>query len=112
MEDGLIGLDGHGDWSLGDGFLESWARFLLHGRVVLNGDFALLLGELARSVSSLVWVGFLKLLTMVLSIDEGILLPSTIATIRGGIAVDELLLRKLEEVSSLDGVDTLDGSGG
>ena len=49
---------------------------------------------------------------MSLGVDEGVLLPSTIATVGSGIAVNELLLRELDEATGLDEVVTLNcGSG-
>ena len=47
-----------------------------------------------------------------LNVLHGISLPSTVTSIAGGVAIDELLLGEGEELSLLDGVVSFNGSGG
>ena len=48
---------------------------------------------------------------MGLDVGEGVGLPSTLASVRGLVAVDNFLLGEAEEVSGGDLMVTLDGSG-
>ena len=115
LEDGLVGLDGDGDWLLGDGGLQSgdgsgWD-------VLVGSNTNLTLGgiELAGTgltVSGGVWVGGLELLEVGLEVGEGVGLPSTIASIGGLVAGDDLLLGEGEELAGLEEVSTLNSAGG
>ena len=49
---------------------------------------------------------------MGLEVGESVSLPSTVATIGGLVAVNNLLLGEGDEVSGLDGMGTLDGASG
>ena len=51
-------------------------------------------------------------LSVLLNVLHGISLPSSIASIAGSVAINELLLSKGEELSLLDGMVSFDGSGG
>jgi len=115
LEDGLVGLDGDGGWLLGDGGLQlgdgSW------GNVGVRGNLNLTLGSIVLagtglSVSGGVWVGGLELLEVGLEVFEGVGLPSTIASIRGLVAGDNLLLGEGKELASLKEVSTLNSAGG
>lgn len=59
-----------------------------------------------------VWVVCLKSVWVLLKVLEGMGLPSTLASIAGGIARNELLLREGKELFSLDEVGCLDTDGG
>ena len=112
LEDRSVGLNGNGGWSLGNGSLE--LRNGLGSNVGVGGNTNLTLGGgvLAGSVSSGVWIVSLELLSVGLGIGEGVVLPSTSASVGRGIAVNELLLGEGEESSGLDEVVSLNGSGG
>ena len=112
LEDRSVGLNGNGGWSLGNGSLE-----LINGlgsNVGVGGNTNLTLGGgvLAGSVSGSVWIVSLELLSVGLGIGEGVVLPSTSASVGSGVAVNELLLGEGEESSGLDEVVSLNGSGG
>ena len=112
LEDRSVGLNGDGGWSLGNGSLE-----LINGlgsNVGVGGNTNLTLGGrvLAGSISGSVWIVSLELLSVGLGIGEGVVLPSTRASVGSGVAVNELLLGKGEESSGLDEVVSLNGSGG
>jgi hypothetical protein len=112
LEDGSVGLNGDGSWSLGNGCLKLAHGFGGNVGVGGNSDLTLGGGVLAGSISGGVWVGSLELLTVGLGIGEGVVLPSTLASVGRGVAVDELLLGKGEEGSVSDELVSLDGSGG
>ena len=50
--------------------------------------------------------------SVLLGVDESVRLPSTVASVGLGVAVNELLLGEGEEVSGGEEVGTFDGSGG
>ena len=115
LEDGLVGLDGDRHWLLVDGSLELRDGSGWDVGVVLNLNLSLGLVILARSRdtgSGGVWVITLELLEVGLEVSEGMGLPSTIASVRGGVAGDDLLLGKGEELSGLEEVSTLNGASG
>ena len=112
LEDSGVSFDGDGGWSVGDGSLE-----LINGAsydVLVVGGEDLTLGEvsLALLVNTSVWVVSLKLLGGTLSILEGILLPSTAASVGSGIAINELLLGEGDKFTGGLEVGTFDGAGG
>lgn len=116
LEDGLVGLDGDGDDSLVEGSLELRNAVAWHVGVSSDSDFTLS-GEGGVAVSSLsgsggVWVVLLESLWVLFKVLEGLVLPSTSASVASGLAGDELLLREGEESTSLDLVGSLDASGG
>ena len=81
LEDELIGLDGHGDWGLGNGSLELGNGVGWDVLVVGNVDLSGVLGIFAGSVNSVVGVVRLKLLSGLLGVLEGGILPSSIASV-------------------------------
>ena len=70
------------------------------------------MGGSAGSVSGGVGIVLFEGLSVLLNVLHGISLPSTIASIAGVVAIDELLLGEGEELTLLDGVVSFDGSGG
>jgi hypothetical protein len=112
LEYGLVGLDGDGNWCLGNSGLQLGDGSLWDGGVFLDIDLSGVLGSFAGSVNSLVVVVVLKVLSMLLGVDEGVGLPSTVASSGSGVAVNELLLGEGEEGSGGDEVSTFDGAGG
>lgn len=54
----------------------------------------------------------LEVLGVLLGVDESVGLPSTVASVGLGVAINELLLGEGEEASGLDEMSTFDGSGG
>lgn len=116
LEDGSVGLDGDGDDGLGDGSLElsnavAWhvgdGRDLGGGTLELGGD-----ASSGNTSTRGVWVGGLEGLSLLLKILEGLVLPSTIATVVGLGAGNKLLLREGKEGSGLDEVSSLGTGGG
>lgn len=112
LEDGCVGFDGDGRWAGGDGSLE-----LSNGigeNVGVSGGLDLTFGLVvsAGSLSGGVWVGSLEFLTVGVEVVESVRLPSTLATVGGGVAINDFLLGKGEESSGLDEVGTLNGGGG
>ena len=83
-----------------------------NGLVGRDTNLSGVLGSLAGSSSSGIGVVALEVLGLLLGVDESVGLPSTVASVRLGVAVNELLLGKGEESSGLEEVGTLDGSGG
>jgi len=110
LEDELVGLDGHGDWGEGDGGLELGNGVGWDVVVRSNVDLAGVLGIFAGSVNSVVGVVSLELLGGLLGVGEGGILPSSIASVGSGIAVNELLLGEGKEISTLDEMSSLDGA--
>jgi len=82
--------------------------------VSVGGDLGGSLGGivLALSVSSSVGVVGLVLGDVALEVGESVSLPSTVATVGGGVTVDDLLLGEGLEVSGSDGVVSLNGGDG
>ena len=112
LEDGSVGLNGDGNWLLGNGGLELVNRLSWDGLVGLNAHLSGVLGSFAGSSSGGVGVVVLEVLSLLLGVDESVGLPSTVASVGGSIAVNELLLGEGEELAGGDEVSTLDGSGG
>ena len=112
LEDELIGLDGDGGWGLSNGGLKLVNGVGLNVGVVLNVDLTLVLGGLAGSISGGVGVVGLEVLGVGLGVLEGSILPSSIATVGSGVAVNELLLSERKKSSSVNEVLSLDGSSG
>jgi hypothetical protein len=92
LEDGSVGLNGDGDWSLGNGGLQLGNGSSWDGGIGLDINFTGVLGSSAGLVSSLVGVVVLEVLSLLLGVFEGVRLPSTVASIGGGVAINELLL--------------------
>ena len=119
LEGGLVGLDGDGDWLLGEGGLELVWGVL--GDVSVGADGDLTLGKkvgLAGSSGAItggVWVdGFLDH-GVALGVLEGLVHKTTVATKvlqDAVVALNELLLREGKEFSRGDEVSTLEGTGG
>ena len=119
LEGGLVGLDGDGDWLLGEGGLELVWGVL--GDVSVGADSDLALGKkvgLAGSSGAItggVWVdGFLDH-GVALGVLEGLVHKTTVATKvlqDAVVALNELLLRKGKEFSRGNEVSTLEGTGG
>ena len=86
----------------------------LGNNVLIAGDFNLSLGSngLASSVHAGVGIGRLEFNSVGLGVGEGVLLPSSSASVGLGIAVNHLLLGKRQESSVFDEVGTLHGSDG
>jgi len=112
LEDGSVGLDGNGGGSGGDGSLEVGNGSGTNGGDGLDVDLALGGIVLASSGSGSVWVSSLELLAVSLDVVHGVGLPTTLATIRGGIAVNNLLLGEGEESAGGNEVVSLNGGGG
>jgi len=112
LEDGLVGLDSHGCRLLGDGSLELINGFGFDVVVVRHIDLSLGGGSLALSVNALVGVVGFEFHAVLLGIEESVRLPSTVATVRSGITINELLFREGDEVTSLQEMSSFHGSGG
>jgi len=115
LEDGLVGLDGDGGWGLGDGSLElgdgvGWDVLVGSNTDLTKGG--IVLAGAGLSMTRGVWVSGLELLELGLKVGEGVGLPSTVATVRGLVAGDDLLLGEGEELSTLEEVSTLNSAGG
>ena len=111
-ESALVSGDGDGDWSLLDGGFQGRGRS--SGNFVDSSDLDLSgVGRVvASSVSGSVGVLALEVLGVGLNVLHGVFLPSTVATVALGVAVNDLLLREGEESSSGDLVMSLNGGGG
>ena len=112
LEDGSVGLNSHGDWLLGNGGLKLVNGLGWGGLVRLDINLTGVLGGLASSSSSGVGVVVLEVLGVLFGVDESVGLPSTVASVGLGVAINELLLGEGEEVSGGEEVGTFDGSGG
>ena len=111
LEDGSVGLNGDGNWLFGNGGLELGNRLLWDGGVLGDGDLTGVLGSFAGLGSGGIGVVILEVLGVLLGVDESVGLPSTVATGRLGVAVNELLLGEGEEISGGEEVGTFDGTG-
>ena len=114
LEDELVGLDGNGDWSLGDGSLELGGRL---GDVLEASDLTNTLGFVVLALSSHastggVWVIALELKWVGLDVLEGVVHKTTVAALVNHVAVDELLLGEGLELAGGKEFSTLDGTGG
>ena len=93
LESHLVGFDGDGDWSLGDSSKELSSRVGLDG--VDLGDVgnwgSSLLARSGVSRSGGIWVFRLGNLSVLGNVFHSFGLPSTSASVAGGIARDELL---------------------
>lgn len=111
LESGLVGLDGDGDWGLGDGGLELGGGW---GNVGERSDGTNTSGFDVRASSVLtgVWVGGLELKWVRLDIFEGVVHKTTVAALVNLVAIDELLLGEGLELAGLEEHSALDGTGG
>ena len=113
LEDIGVGLNSNGDGVLSNSSQQSLTVVLLDILVALNGSLGLALSILALTIPSSVGVVLLRAETTVGNdVLESVVHQTTVATVRLGIAIDELLLRKVVEGTGLDGNDTFDGSDG
>ena len=106
VENGLVSLNGDGGWPLSDG-CEKCLSIVWLDVVDLGGLDLPLRGVLvAATVLSQVGVVSFKFFRMLLRVLHGVLLETSIASQRVSVAIDELLLREADELSSLDEVVT------
>jgi len=117
LESHLVGLNGNGNWSLSDSSDELSGRSWLN--VVVGGNVDGWISDLGRlagsglSVSGGVWVLGFKNLSVLLDVFHTLVLPTTLASIAGSIAENELLLGEAQKVSTfLDELGGLHGGGG
>jgi hypothetical protein len=114
LEHDTGGINSNGDWSLVEGSLEGGTGRGLN--INEGGNLDLLLGLVGGALAISTSVGIVRLgfEAIVFNVLEGIIHETTIATLvaLSGGAVNELLLRKRDELSSLDLVGTLKGSSG
>ena len=116
LEDSLVSLDGHGDWLLGNSSLHlGWGvgEDIGVGTGGAGTDTSRL-GCIVRASAILggVFVGSLCLSILGLEEVEGLVLPSSVATVVVGGAVDELLLTEREECAGGNLVGTFEGTSG
>jgi len=109
-------INGNGDWSVNNGLLESRFRSRLNISVGGDGGTNVVTVELAgvRSSGS-VWVGSFGINTTVLDdVLEGLVHQSSLAShvSLGGGAVNQVLFREGNEVSSGELVGSFNGSSG
>jgi len=96
LENSFVGLNGDSNWLLVKGGLKLGGRVVRYLREGFSVDFTFAGACLARSIFTGVFVVRLELNSVGLSVIEGIILPTTVATlvsVRSG-AVNKLLLRK------------------
>jgi hypothetical protein len=112
----LVSLNSNGNWALGDGSSKLVLIVLWNVLVAGDGNNLLgLLGLVAGSVHSSVWVVRLGVETAVGDdVLESVVHETTVAALvsEGARAVNELLLREGDEVSSGDSVSSLNGTSG
>jgi hypothetical protein len=115
LEGHLVSLNGDGDGGESDGSLKLGNGIGLD--VAVGSNLDLLEGSGGRAGTGGASAGgirvvSLKLLRVSLEVLEGMGLPATVATIGSGIARDNLLLGKGEELTGLEEVGTLKSAGG
>lgn len=106
-EGAALGVDADAGWLLGDGCLQLGNTLLWNFVVGLDADFTHGFGSLASLVLALVRIVGLKRDLVILSVLEGPDFETAVATRvarLGVIAINEMLLRKLKELTSLNGV--------
>jgi hypothetical protein len=103
LESHLVGFDGNRDWSLGDGSEELAGRVGLDGVDLgdVNSWSSSLLARSRVSRSGGVWVFSLGGLSVGSNVFHTLGLPSSSASIAGGVARDELLFGETEKTSTL-----------
>jgi len=114
LESHLVGFDGNRDWSLGDSSKKLAGRVGLDGVDLGDESFwaSSLLARAGVSRSGGVWVFSLGGLSVGGNVFHTLGLPSTSASIAGGVARDELLFGKAQKVSTLlDELSGLHGGG-
>jgi hypothetical protein len=113
LEDRLVSLDGNGNWSLHEGSLK--LRRVVWGdiSVRISSDdtlrFVIFAAEESTRLSN-IWVVSLSLEWVRFGISESSVHHTTVATEVQPGAVNELLLREGNKISSLDLMSTLHGS--
>jgi len=116
LEDSLVSLDGDGDWLLGNSGLHLGnvgGEDIGVGTGGAGTDTGRL-GSIVRASAILGGVGVGSLGFSILGLEEveGLVLPSSVATVVVGGAVDELLLTEREESASGNLVGTFEGTSG
>ena len=115
LEDVLVGLDGDGNWSLGEGSLELSDTMFLDILVGSDGTNTLRFVVVAGSIPGGVGVVRLKLEWVTgLDVSEGHIHEATLASVvsESSSTVHELLLRERFELSVFLEVGSLNGTGG
>jgi hypothetical protein len=107
LEDRGVSLNGDGDGLSGNGGHELSFGVGWNVLVSENVEESLRGVVFAGSLFGGVWVGSLKLGLVGLEVGEGVCLPSTVASVRGLVAVDDFLLGDGDEVSGLEEMSTL-----
>ena len=115
LEDGLISLNGNGGWTLHQSSLELVGVFRGHIGVGLGGDDTLrpIISATEESMGlGNIWVVRLGLEWVGLGVGESSVHHTTVATEVQPGAVNKLLLRERNKVSSFDLMGTFHGSSG
>ena len=113
LEDIGVGLNGDRDGVLSNSSQQTLTVLSSNILVTLDGGLGLALIILALAVLSSVGVVLLGAdATVGNDVLESVVHQTTVATVGVGIAIDELLLRKVVEGTGLDGNDTFNGSDG
>jgi hypothetical protein len=111
LEVGSLGVNGDGDGLVGEGGLEGTNALGGHlGEAGNTNVTGLTLVVAAGTVASGVGVSSLEVGVVFLEVAERAGLPTTVATLAGLDAVDELLLREGEELTGSDLVSTFEGT--
>lgn len=101
-KDGVVCLNIRGNRSLGDGSLKISNRTGLDPIDSLDVNLSSRGVVLAGLSYTFVCINSFKLLAMILNIAVSVVLQTTTATLRSSVTINNLLLREIQESSSLD----------
>jgi len=112
LERGLISFDGNRDRSVNQSSLEL-IRALGGDERVARVDLISLLGVItALAILSSVGIVRFSFETVGGSVFHSLVHPTTLASVISGVTVEDLLFREREELTSLDEVETFEGTSG
>ena len=110
LENSGVSFNGDRNWLLGNGGLELGGRVWWNCCVWCYLNLSLVFWFLASLGHSSVDVGTFKVFWFRFSVDEGVWLPSSLASVWSSVAINELLFGEGKKSSSLNEVSSFNGS--
>jgi hypothetical protein len=112
LEDGGIGLNGNGYWSGSDGSLKLSNGVCWDVCVASNEDLSFGGILMAGSLHGSVCVGTFKFNCGSFGVLESVGLPSSVTSVRSGIAINDFLLGEADEFTSGEEMSSFHGANG